>query len=234
MEKHNPRYDLVQFSPRDVHRVWRFLQEVPAEENGFVNPEAGIDLDEFLGRVTPEWEAQSRGEDVAVGGVAQTNFFLWENYDSPAKKVVARFKLRHELNSPVERAGGHIGYFVHRDYRGRGLGELGLKLLLPIAARLVVEDELLATMEPDNVASQRLFAACGGVVIDPVQQVVEAPPTRVDAVGLDGAGAACEVLRPDMVHMAIDLAPWRTGDSARAIAELENLLKRSGPASDFV
>ncbi|PRQ11690.1 hypothetical protein C1Y63_04590 [Corynebacterium sp. 13CS0277] len=188
MDAVDSTWSLVKFSPSDVHRVWRFLQDVPAEENGFLHPEAGVGLDEFLGRVAPQWEAEARGEDLAAGHVPQTNFFLWENYDSPAKKVVARLKLRHELTDTLERNGGHVGYFVHRDYRGRGVGVTALRLLLPIAAQLVAEDELLATMDPDNVASQRMFAACGGEYID-----------------RDG----------ERVRMRIDLRPWQRDREVR-------------------
>src|SRR5215469_11438922 len=60
---------------------------------------------------------------------------------------------------------GHIGYAVVPWKRGRGYAKQALALLLPQAkARGLVYVEL--TTDPDNIASQRVILACGGVLVD--------------------------------------------------------------------
>jgi predicted acetyltransferase len=60
---------------------------------------------------------------------------------------------------------GHIGYTVVPWQRGRGLARQALALLLPEArARGLRHVEL--TTDPDNLASQRVILACGGVFVE--------------------------------------------------------------------
>jgi predicted acetyltransferase len=60
---------------------------------------------------------------------------------------------------------GHIGYAVVPWKRGRGYATLALKLLLPEAEALGL-DYVDLTTDPDNVASQRVVTANGGVLVE--------------------------------------------------------------------
>ena len=60
---------------------------------------------------------------------------------------------------------GHIGYAVVPWKRGLGYATLALKLLLPEARALGLEYVELTT-DPDNVASQRVVTANGGVLVE--------------------------------------------------------------------
>lgn len=59
---------------------------------------------------------------------------------------------------------GHIGYAVVPCKRGRGYATRALQLLLP-QAKLEGLDYVTITTQPDNVASQRVIRANGGVLI---------------------------------------------------------------------
>jgi predicted acetyltransferase len=60
---------------------------------------------------------------------------------------------------------GHIGYAVVPWKRGRGYATLALKLLLP-EARAEGLEYVEITTDPDNLASQRVVTANGGVLVE--------------------------------------------------------------------
>lgn len=59
---------------------------------------------------------------------------------------------------------GHVGYAVVPWKRGRGYATLALALLKPVARREGL-DQVTITTDPDNVASQRVIEANGGVLV---------------------------------------------------------------------
>lgn len=59
---------------------------------------------------------------------------------------------------------GHIGYAVVPWERGRGHAKRALALMLPEARALGLPYVELTT-SPDNLASQRVILACGGVLL---------------------------------------------------------------------
>lgn len=61
---------------------------------------------------------------------------------------------------------GHIGYAVVPWKRGQGHATRALRLLLP-EARALGLDWVDLTTDPDNIASQRVILACGGVAMGP-------------------------------------------------------------------
>lgn len=60
---------------------------------------------------------------------------------------------------------GHIGYGIVPARRGEGQARRALALLLPEAAALGLPHVELTT-DPDNIASQRVILACGGVLME--------------------------------------------------------------------
>ncbi len=100
------------------------------------------------------------------GLVRQTIFWVLDA-DGVAVGMV---RLRHCLNDKLRFHGGHIGYFIRRDQRGRGYGTKVLRLALIELGRLG-EKRALVTVHPNNVASIRVIERNGGclenVVTDP-------------------------------------------------------------------
>ena len=60
---------------------------------------------------------------------------------------------------------GHVGYGIASWRQGQGHATRALMLLLPDAWRLGLEHVEVVT-EPGNVASRRVIAACGGVLVE--------------------------------------------------------------------
>ncbi len=44
---------LKEMNLEDGRAEYEFYQEIPEDENGFTNPDAGVSLEEFLNRVIP-------------------------------------------------------------------------------------------------------------------------------------------------------------------------------------
>jgi predicted acetyltransferase len=59
---------------------------------------------------------------------------------------------------------GHIGYFIKKEFRGRGYGKEGLRLTLQIARTIVPEDEIYLRVNRDNPASLKVMLANGGYI----------------------------------------------------------------------
>lgn len=141
---------------RDLEAIWDFYREIPEDENGFTNPDAGCTREKFSSRVLPRIVANARGEDLPEGFVPETAYFLWED-----GRVVGLFRLRHRLNDFLREHAGHTGYCIRRDARGRGLAAKGLSMLVEIARGVVEEDTLYLSVNRDNLPSYHTQLKCG-------------------------------------------------------------------------
>ena len=110
-----------------------------------------------------------------------------EGIDLPADRVpadwlvaevdgvpVGRVSIRHELNDFLLGFGGHVGYAVAPEHRGRGYATEILRQAVARLATLGV-DRVLVTCDPENIASARTIERCGGVLED----IRELPERRV-------------------------------------------------------
>lgn len=88
--------------------------------------------------------------------VPQTNLWLVEG-----DEYLGRLSIRHRLNRRLRFKGGHIGYDVRPSCRRRGHATLMLRLSLPVAHQLGI-DQALVTCDDTNVASRRVIEANGG------------------------------------------------------------------------
>jgi predicted acetyltransferase len=113
----------------------------------------------------PAWLAEVEGNRVGVdlpaGMVRQA--FLAAEVDG---ELVGRVSIRFALNEWLAREGGHIGYGVLRDFRGRGYATEILRLAIGLAQREGV-DPLLIVCDEDNLASATVIERCGGVLEGP-------------------------------------------------------------------
>lgn len=73
--------------------------------------------------------------------------------------------VRHFLTEALSKAGGHIGYGIAPQFRGKGYGNEILKLLLNKAYEIGIE-KVLVTVHLDNIASQTVALANGGVITE--------------------------------------------------------------------
>ena len=150
------RIELIPLSPHDGRDVYDMLQDIPADENGFINHFHGVSFDEYRKRLAAA-HAESQQDGIVDGWkVPQTIYWLYADC-----KPAGMCKLRHMLTDKLLVSGGHIGYAIRPTMRGHGLGKQQLMLALDEARRLGI-DRVLVTTDPDNIASQRVAIACGG------------------------------------------------------------------------
>lgn len=76
-------------------------------------------------------------------------------------EIVGRISIRHELNGFLRQIGGHVGYGVLSDHRGKGYASEMMKEGLRILKKLQVE-KVLVTCDDSNVGSIRVIEKNGG------------------------------------------------------------------------
>lgn len=79
--------------------------------------------------------------------------------------LVGRVSIRHQLNEYLIEFGGHIGYAVAPEFRGRGYATEILQQSVARLSELGV-DRVLVTCEAENLRSARVIEKCGGVLED--------------------------------------------------------------------
>ena len=125
---------------------------------GRMNP--GL-LREFNGNYL-EWllyiEDCSKGINIGEE-VPQTLFFL----KSGNEAILGAVSLRHYLNHTNIVDGGHIGYGICPDYRGKGYGNLILRLALEKLSAMGIF-KILVTCDSDNIVSQKVILYNGGIL----------------------------------------------------------------------
>lgn len=91
--------------------------------------------------------------------------------------VVGRSSLRFELNDFLRTLGGHIGYAVRPQFRGRGYAKEILRQSIDLLRARGVSP-ILVTCDDDNPASARVIEANGGVLESVVPGVADTPKRR--------------------------------------------------------
>lgn len=152
------RLMIRKLSAEDGVAIYNMLQEMPSDENGFLNPVAGKSYDEFK-----EWLKRAVGSSEQIGiidgwKVPTTSFWLFED-----DKPIGYGKIRHILTEKLLDEGGNIVYSICPSARNRGLGKEFVSGLIKEARRLGV-DRLLFTIRNNNIPSIRVSLANGGVI----------------------------------------------------------------------
>ncbi len=100
---------------------------------------------------------QADGRNLQPGWVPQTVYWILDA-DGYAVGMV---RMRHYLNDNLLVAGGHIGFYVRKNRRGRGYATQALRAVL-VELQRKGESRALLTVDSDNVASIRVIEAVGG------------------------------------------------------------------------
>ncbi|MBQ8618101.1 MAG: GNAT family N-acetyltransferase [Clostridia bacterium] len=103
-------------------------------------------------RLHAKWETTPQGR------VPATQFVFVREDD---QRIVGMLDVRHAFNDYLEKYGGHIGYSVHPDERGKGYASQMLRDALVYCKALEL-DRVLITCLADNEASRRTIVKNGG------------------------------------------------------------------------
>ena len=138
--------------------IYEMLQELPADENGFINQAAGMRFHEYK-----EWlkgKVQNAEQTGIVDGwkVPATTFWLFED-----GRPVGCGSVRHFLTDKLLEQGGNIGYSIRPSDRNRGLGKVLLSLLIDESRKMGI-DRLLLTIQNGNLPSLHVALANGGKI----------------------------------------------------------------------
>lgn len=142
----------------DGRDIYEMLQELPADENGFINSVKGKNFDEYK-----EWLKKSVRDSEQIGivdgwRVPSTTFWLFEN-----GRPVGIGRVRHFLTDALLKEGGNMGYSIRPLARGRGLGKKLVSLLV-VESKKIGVDKLLLTIQNHNKPSIRAALANGGKI----------------------------------------------------------------------
>lgn len=144
----------------DIEKEYEFVRNMPVDENGLTNEWYNVSREDFESKAMEKMIRFSKGENLPEGFVPETFLFLW-NDDT----IVGQFRIRHFLCESLRVGGGHIGYFIQKEYRGRGYGTEGLRLTLEIARNIVPEEEFYLRVNKDNPASLKVMQKNGGYIV---------------------------------------------------------------------
>lgn len=158
----------------DSCKEFRFLSSLPEHEDGFTNEWFAIDSEYFYKCVMATLMGRSQGKYLPEGAIPETYYFLWA--DGPSDigggvdaavefpLITGMFRLRHHLTPELERGAGHVGMFIQKEFRGKGLCSKGFSLLLEEARTIVREDELHLRCCPDNPAVRAVLLRNGSMI----------------------------------------------------------------------
>lgn len=132
----------------DMQKEYEVITRIPSDENGFTNEYENCSFEDFKEQILPSFINHAKGIDLKDGFVPDTNYFLWDG-----DVIVGLFHFRHYLNDFLLHGPGHIGYCILKEYRGKGYGEKGLKLLIDLVKDHLQEDEIYMSCAKTNPAS---------------------------------------------------------------------------------
>ena len=144
----------------DSQREYEFVRAIPVDENGFTNEWHGISYEAFCEKAIPQMLDWARGENLPEGFVPETFLFLWDE-----DVIVGQFRVRHHLCESLRTGGGHIGYYIAKEHRGKGYATEGLRLTLDYARHIVPEEEFYLRLLKTNPASLKVMLKNGGRVV---------------------------------------------------------------------
>ena len=142
----------------DAEDIYNMLQEIPADENEFINSANGKTYDEYRLWLEKSYAASLQEGIIDGWKVPETIFWLFED-----GKPVGFGKIRHYLTDRLLEAGGNIGYSIIPEARGRGLGKKLVARLIEEGRKIGVE-RLLFTIRNSNIPSIKAALANGGEI----------------------------------------------------------------------
>lgn len=154
--------------------------EAMAEFESEGNPQvpAGLTSDQFQAYVQGLHDL-AEGRNLKPGYIPSKEFWIVD-----ADGYAGRIILGLAYYPSPERLGHHVGYAVRPTKRKLGYATQALKLMLEEARNLGIQ-RLMPTCGHDNVASQKVIEANGGVLLSPLSSEETNPPEQRFLILLD-------------------------------------------------
>ncbi len=150
---------LKEINDKDIEKEYIFVRDMPIDENGLTNKWNNVTYEDFKNKALKEMIAFSKEENLPDGYVPQTFFFLWND-----DEIVGQFRIRHYLCESLKTGAGHIGYFIKKEFRGKGFAKEGLRMTIEIARSIIPENEIYLRVNKDNPASLKVMLHNGGYI----------------------------------------------------------------------
>ena len=119
-------------------------------------------LDSMTSKKFPKYLEDRYNEDLGVnlkeGRVPQTTYWLY--IDEVPCGII---RVRKGMNEVLLKRGGHIGYYMKKDSRGKGYGKKMLSLCLDLLKKEGI-DKVLITCNTDNIGSQKIIEYNKGIL----------------------------------------------------------------------
>ena len=146
--------------PEDKVQVMSYRQAHYDSGETVINGCGGLDKVDAYEAWLARLQCNSCDETVLPGLVPASTFLAVLAEDG---RVVGMIDIRHRLNEYLRKLGGHVGYGLHPDERGKGYGTEMLALGLEECRKLGLEKVLL-TCNKDNIASASVMLKNGAVL----------------------------------------------------------------------
>jgi predicted acetyltransferase len=152
------KYELKRLNVNDGDDVYEMLQEIPKDENGFINSINGKTFEEYKQWLVKS-DISSKAKGLEEGWKVPTNIY-WLYIDG---KPVGMVKLRHFLTDKLREEGGHAGYGIRPSERNKGYGTILLKILVEEAKKMNIE-KILLTIRNENTYSVKVALSNNGKI----------------------------------------------------------------------
>lgn len=133
--------------------IWKFRQEIMNSE----------DIDQFAGCANLDHCSTVKEWLQLIESPKQVLSDIYLAVRKNDNRIVGIIDLRHHIDHPILGTwGGHMGYTVRPDERGKGYAKEMLRQNLINCKKLGI-DRVLVTCDKENIASEKTIKANGGI-----------------------------------------------------------------------
>ncbi|WP_426348767.1 GNAT family N-acetyltransferase [Alloiococcus sp. CFN-8] len=150
-------FQLRKLTIKDGMDIYEMLQEIPRNEDGFINSVNGKTFEEYKSWLTSS-NNTSKGIGLPDWKVPTTIYWLYAD-----GQPVGIGKLRHYLTDKLKEEGGQLGYSIRPSQRQKGYGTILLNMLIKEAKKMNIPN-LLLTIKNTNTPSIKVALNNNGVI----------------------------------------------------------------------
>jgi predicted acetyltransferase len=151
---------LRELTDQDEKAFFEGLKEVDGEDLSWYtfSWKAGMSYQDMMKIL----KAESAGIDLPAGRVPHSMLYAFLN-----GKIIGRVSVRHELNEHLRKRGGHIGYWVAKNYRKLGYATQMFRHGLEFCKKMKIHPIMISCAD-DNEHSWKIIERYGAKLEDKV------------------------------------------------------------------